>query len=241
MPIKKFNKDFLMNCFNRITLSLLSSLSLLALRLHAEEENRKPTESVSLEQKISFKEHLAQTEEQKPDTEEIQSKGASFHSTLHLGQYHRLRSVAYDGKTIELEDGSIWQVCRSHYEEPLNWYASDTLVVKYAPWYRLYDYEICNTTTHKSIYANLKTTPILFGSSSYWVGMFCREDKNLQIALNDGSLWVIYGPDEKMIRSWHENDHIIIGTNDGYFTKSSYPYILINASLNTSLRAACRN
>ncbi|MDF2550047.1 MAG: hypothetical protein K0S07_1114 [Chlamydiales bacterium] len=230
-----------MNRFNRIALSLLSSLNLIALSVHAKEEDRKPTESVSLEQKISFKEHLAQTEGQKPDADEVQSKGASSSSTLHWGEYHQLRSVAYDGKTIELEDGSIWQVCGSHYKEPLNWYSTDTLIIKYAPWYSLYDYEICNTTTHKSIYANLKTTSILFGSSSLWIGMFCREDKNLQIALNDGSLWTIYSSDENIIHSWHENDHIIIGTNDGYFTKGSYPYILINASLNVSVRAACRN
>ncbi|MDF2550045.1 MAG: hypothetical protein K0S07_1112 [Chlamydiales bacterium] len=221
---------------------LLSLFTVLAFSLSAseQEEERAPSRPITAEEKVTLKEKMAQSEQEKAEeTTDIQSKGILFHPMQHLGEYHFLRSVAYNGETVELEDGSLWKVRWSDQYSPLTWFSTDRLTVHKAAWHSSYDYEIYNQTNGSKIEVNLKASPILYGAKSYWVTSI--DIYTHQVILNDGSIWYIYPDDFSTLLSWRNADHVIIGINDGVYSGGSYPNLLINGCDTTSIRAACVN
>lgn len=212
---------------------LLTLLSVATLPLAANEHA--PARPLDREAKTALQSQVTELKQQQFSEDSAVAKGFT---TLHTGQYHFVTGVGLLGETLELEDGSVWDVSYADGYKTLNWLTTDNIVIKpHHSLFSVYDYVIHNLSTGTSVKANLATTPYLFGVNSHWVINMLGD----QITLEDGSIWDTASYDWIKKLSWVLNDHIIIGVNDDWLTSGVYPNILINANEDTFVDAACQN
>ena len=160
-------------------------------------------------------------------------------ANIHLASYyplsaHWLSSFSNIDFSLEIEDGSRWQVHLSDTLVINRWRQGDQLVISPNDvWLSPGGYYITNKITNDSIRVNLSSGPTIFGTYSHWIVHIDHLSGHL--TLENGVTWCIYNRDAYIFREWQVNDHIIIGTNYSYL--SYYDHILINSNMDSHIRA----
>jgi hypothetical protein len=148
--------------------------------------------------------------------------------------YHLLMSASDNLRSLEMEDGSHWEVSAFDSFILRNWGREDTLVV--TPnynWFGSYNYYITNKSRNTYVKANLVVGPLAFGPFSHWVVEI--DNFNGHIFLENQMVWCVNPQDSYALKDWAVNDHVIIGLCDTWF--SSFDHILINVNVNDHVRA----
>jgi len=164
---------------------------------------------------------------------------AASYKTTHEGAYHYPVSVSAFGDTVEIEDGSIWQVSSSDKSKTLNWMTSDVLVItQNTAWFSSYDYVIVNVSTGVDVKVNMLLGPYYNGAFTHWASAIDYSGRKLY--LEDGSIWEVGGTwasYQDVLDTWLPNDTILIGLNGD--SSPTTPNILINVNTNTWVKAKC--
>lgn len=151
-------------------------------------------------------------------------KGSLFKEfyQLHYASFHRPTSIAFDGSTLELEDGSMWTIKYSIDRMlALGWSTRDSLVIE--QWDSSgFEYKILNQTKDEYVIASPILGPIYTGIHTHWIKSI---DSFGTIKLEDGSEWDTFSRQE--IALWLPNDTVIVGA---YRTGASYNTIFINVN-----------
>lgn len=145
---------------------------------------------------------------------------------------HRLAGVSEIGDSIQLEDGSGWQV--SH-PKVLKWKSTDNLLVEFNSMGCVHRYQIRNVTQNQTVKATLKTGPIENGENTVYISSL--DQHSLTVQLDNGTSWKISRSDLAYFREFVAKDCVIIGTNNSYSFCSADEAILINVNMNTYARA----
>lgn len=147
---------------------------------------------------------------------------------------HWLTSIGDTGKTLEMEDGSHWEIVSADQYMLNYWRRGDNLVVTpNYDWFSSGDYFITNKNSNSYVRANLHIGPLAFGQYSHWI--VAIDHMSGHITLENGVTWCIYAKDSYVFREWEVNDHIIIGLYNNWF--HSFDHILINVNMDTHVRA----
>lgn len=144
---------------------------------------------------------------------------------------HWLASIADNYRSIEIEDGSHWEIATADAFILRNWRRDDTLVI--TPnynWFSSYDYYIVNKSRNTYVKANLYIGPIAFGQFSHWI-VDMRGD---HIFLENQMIWSFHPDDGNIVKHWAINDHIILGVYESWL--SPYDHILINVNMDNHVR-----
>jgi hypothetical protein len=148
---------------------------------------------------------------------------------------HWLASIADNNHTIELEDGSHWEVSLSDSYILRNWRREDSLVI--TPNYNFlssYDYYITNKNNYNSfVKANLYVGPLAFGPFSHWIVEI--DYFGGHIYLENQMVWCVNPQDSYLLKEWAVNDHVIFGLYESWF--SPFDHILINVNMDNHVRA----
>jgi hypothetical protein len=146
---------------------------------------------------------------------------------------HWLVSIADTSRSLELEDGSHWEVSSSDAYILRNWRREDSLIItpNYS-WLCSYDYYITNKTNNTYVKANLYVGPLAFGPHSHWIVDI--DYFGGHVYLENQMVWCINPQDNYVLKDWAVNDHVIFGLYDSWF--SSYDHILINVNMDDHLR-----
>lgn len=146
---------------------------------------------------------------------------------------HWLISIADNIRSIEMEDGSHWEVSPSDAYIVRNWRREDSLVI--TPnynWFSSHDYYITNKTNNTYIKANLYVGPLAFGPYSHWIVDI--DYFGGHVYLENQMVWCVNPQDNYVLKDWAVNDHIIFGLYDSWFTP--YDHILINVNMDDHIR-----
>ena len=144
---------------------------------------------------------------------------------------HYLAHLSSDG--IELEDGSVWRVDDCTLSSIYWWRTLDPLTItQNRSWLSSYKYRIINQNTGDSIPANLFLSPVLENENTRLIAAI--DTRHGEIALSDGSVWVVSPRDDAVFKDWILRDMISIGFNSGW--NSNYDHILINSNMNNFVR-----
>ena len=148
---------------------------------------------------------------------------------------HWLVSLSDTNRSLEMEDGSHWEIPYSEAYIVNTWRREDPLVI--TPnywWFSSYDYYITNKSTNTYVQANLHPQygPIAFGPYSHWIVDI--DYFGGHVYLENQMVWCVSPEDAYLLRDWVINDHIILGVNDSWF--SSYDHILINVATDDHVR-----
>lgn len=178
----------------------------------------------SFEEEISFSEEQEVGEYLAIDEEELICKSLY---TTHEGAFHRPVNITKRGESVTLQDGSMWKVREKDRYKTQQWLASDNiLILPNHSWFSTYQFVFCNQNTGCEVRVNLILEPIYNGVHSHWI--VAIDLYNQEICLEDGSIWKVSGSDYNIMHEWRNNDIVIIGVNDSWFSRK--PNILINAS-----------
>ncbi len=144
---------------------------------------------------------------------------------------HWLTSIADTNRSLELEDGSHWEVSPSDAYTLRNWRREDSLVItpNYS-WLSSYDYYITNKSNNSFVKANLYVGPVAFGPYSHWI----VDIQSGHVYLENQMIWCISPQDINVLRDWAVNDHVIFGVHDSWF--SPFDHILINVNMDNHIR-----
>lgn len=225
---------------SKLLASCLTSILLFTSSIHATEEPIYPDSFNS----FTAIEPLPPAEEAEsenfPILKELQSRFPAFNYNgipeYNYSSYgsHVLNTKAAYGYSIQLEDGSWWEISKSDANKVLGWANGDPLaIIPNTSWFSSHTYYLTNRDKGTYVKANLSVGPVAYGDFTHWIGSV---DLNTgHVFLDNGSCWCISSSDSKVFREWAPNDTIIIGYNDSWF--SSYNYILINVNMNNYLRA----
>lgn len=147
---------------------------------------------------------------------------------------HWLIGVGDDNRSIEMEDGSHWEISPSDKRKLNSWKREDLLTISPVySWFNSYDYEIVNKSAGSKVTAKLLVGPLAFGHYSHWIVDI--DFTGGHVALENHMVWCVDPKDDMVLRSWGLNDHIILGINQSWF--SHYDHILINVNMNEHVRA----
>jgi hypothetical protein len=159
---------------------------------------------------------------------------SSLPNVYYPPEYHFLRSASGVGDSVEIEDGSVWQICKGG-TKTLSWKSSDPLVITQSHrWFSSYTYSIINTQTSEKVDVKLQFGPL---SDSEWlkkvdtVDIFRRE-----ITLDNQTVWKVSIFDRDMMNEYKKGDAVIIGTNSSSI--SFKKNILINVAINNYIRVS---
>ena len=147
---------------------------------------------------------------------------------------HVLLGINSMARSVELEDGSHWEVIVTDQHVLDYWRRNDSLVI--TPnynWFSSGDYYLTNRNNGSFVRANLYEGPKSFGKYSHWI--IAIDHASGHVTLEDGMTWCIAGKDDYILKEWEVNDHIILGVYDNSFY--SYDHILINVKMDTHARA----
>lgn len=146
---------------------------------------------------------------------------------------HWLTSLSDNSYSIELEDGSHWEVAPSDAYVLRSWRRNDSLIItpNYS-WCCSYDYYITNKNNNTYVKANLYIGPLAFGSYSHWI--VDLDYYGGHVYLENQMIWCVDPQDSHVMKNWAINDHVIIGLYDSWF--SPYDHILINVNMDDHVR-----
>ena len=184
------------------------------------------------------------------DSEESGDFNEEFRSGFQFDEYppmyypfscHWISKISAFGDSLEIEDGSVWELDPTDGYKALHWRSRDPLVItQNRAWFSEYNYRIINKTkefslsnTSRSVTANLKLGPFENGEYTNFIAIMDRLKGEL--ALTDSTNLEVCPRDRSLFRNWKEGQAIIIGVNSGW--ESSYDLILINVNTNNFVRA----
>lgn len=151
---------------------------------------------------------------------------------------HSLASVSALGDSLELEDGSFWQISRYDGYKALSWRSTDPLIItQNHRWFSNYQYRIINQNTGSSLEVNLFAAPPQYGDHTISVSTIDLLHGILTLTDPKEGLteWSISSGDVAALQSWALNDVLIIGHNSGWDSDSES--ILINMKTHDCVRA----
>ncbi len=147
---------------------------------------------------------------------------------------HWLLSISDTYKTIEMEDGSHWEIVSADDYILTYWRRNDNLVI--TPnynWFSTGDYYITNKSNNTYVRANLYIGPMKFGQYSHWI--ISIDHVTGHVTLENGITWCVAAKDANVFKEWEVNDHIILGVYDTWC--NSFDHILINVNMDSHVRA----
>jgi hypothetical protein len=165
---------------------------------------------------------------------------SSAKAPVYFANYeHRIVKQESNGKTLEIEDGTVWKIYSGDRAIIKDWRVDDALLVSvnssFHSWYSGYKYVITNSNTNESIRANIHLGPYTDEASVAKRIVSIRSNK---INLSDGTSWKIDYLDVGTADNWATNDCLIIGVNTSYIGSQN---ILINVNLDNYVKAKKRN
>ncbi len=204
----------------RLFITLFTTTSLLFAGEHIQVGSR-PMSEAALEQLTS---------ETAPEGDvQISEEAGLFYS--HSPSSHYLARLLPEG--VELEDGSVWHVDDFYLSSIYWWRTLDPLTItQNRSWLSSYKYRIVNQNTGDSIPADLFLSPVLENGNTRLIAAI--DTRHGEMALTDGSVWIVSPRDEAVFKDWILHDMISIGFNSGW--DSSYDHILINSNMNNFVR-----
>ena len=146
---------------------------------------------------------------------------------------HFLVGIADNSRSVELEDGSHWEICPSDAYVLRGWRREDSIVI--TPnynWFASYGYHITNKTANSYVRANMYVGPLAFGPYSHWI--VDVDYFGGKVYLENQTVWSVSSQDMHILKDWAVNDHIIFGLYDSWF--SHFDHILINVNMDDHLR-----
>jgi hypothetical protein len=147
---------------------------------------------------------------------------------------HWLGAISALSDSLQIEDGSMWQIDPYDAYKIRNWFANDPLIVtQNRSWFSTYQYRIINQNTGYSIDVNLIEGPVLNGEYSRQIAAL--DTFRGEIVLTDNTRWTISRRDAYLLPTWERGDYIITGINSGW--DSDYNCILIDVATNNFVRA----
>lgn len=150
--------------------------------------------------------------------------------------YYTTGVSAY-GDSLELQNGTLFKIAVDQAHSVLNWHREDPLIISQnTNWffYRDYSYKIYNDVTKETVYANLHLAPFVHSPDTRFIKAIHHNYGEL--LLDNHLKWKIASHDISKIQEWLQEDAILIGINAGPNSRK-YPYILINATINSHVRA----
>lgn len=147
---------------------------------------------------------------------------------------HGLVSISAYEDTLELEDGSLWQVSTYDGRKAKRWYVDDVLsITQNTRWFSSYYYRITNRHTGASIEANLTQGPFINGRLTYYVTEFDTTRGIVTLSTPERSTrWEIHPSDVPAFQMWDFTQPIpvILGDNNDYTGYGDYKWecLLIN-------------
>ncbi|PIS01229.1 MAG: hypothetical protein COT84_03245 [Chlamydiae bacterium CG10_big_fil_rev_8_21_14_0_10_35_9] len=147
---------------------------------------------------------------------------------------HWIYAISTLGDTIQLEDGSVWDISPKDGHKIFNWKSQDALIIhpNYR-WFSNYNYRILNKATNQTIEVNLSLAPFVDGENTNYI--YDIKNDCSAIMLQDQSVWHVNTKDRRIIEQWALDDLIIIGVyNKGRFESDTH--ILINANMGNHCR-----
>ena len=160
--------------------------------------------------------------------------------------YHVIVSVAIDGSSIEIEDGSQWKVRPSQAYEVSKWRTNDPVVISPNHSYLSgYKYYLTNKNRRYYVGGNLSLGPIIGGNNTYRIIYINYYDGEIYLqpegpdGYGNEIYWCVEPSDRHVMKNWTINQAVIVGANDSWFSSwfSYYNCILINSERNTYVRA----
>jgi hypothetical protein len=149
---------------------------------------------------------------------------------------HPLSFYAFllEESSIELMDGSEWQIADADLSIAKAWNKGDQLTLHIdSAWFSTYRYFIYNKDCQSKIRANLRSGPFVFGPLSNWIVHMDRFNSHLY--LQDGTAWCIQAPDAELLADWDINDHIMVGQEEKI--RPQWSHVLINIDTNQRVKA----
>ncbi len=153
------------------------------------------------------------------------------HNILNPLYFYRIEKIFLLGKSVQLENKSIWKVLESDLWKMGKWSEGDSIVITashdwwHSSWYSNYGYCMNNETKGSYVHVDLEKAPPPFGKETDWISALEKHSGYLFL-VKKGPCWKIDPNDKEIFEGWRVNDSIILGSNDHWF--SSYGYILIN-------------
>jgi hypothetical protein len=136
-----------------------------------------------------------------------------------------------DGRIVELEDESQWLVVVRDVPKAAKWLTNDpvTIYPNKDFFFKTTNYKLTNLALNETVDVDLIRGPRF--NSIYTKYVTAVDLYSDAIYLSDGARWDIAWADSTLTRHWMPNDVVIVGDNYGWYS-GTYPYILINVSLN---------
>ncbi len=195
-------------------------------------------------------------EDEHPATEDEVINNASHYHTTHHGAHHH--SVNIRGKTIELEDGSVWEISSDDISKVAQWRTNEHMHVDdhynldnqghdriliienrgWFSWLSAYKYQFINVNRGEKVNANMALTPLLNSVHTHWIEEIDHDNRTIH--LEDGSHWDMSWFDRKTLSTFNEYDVVVVGTNTGWF-RGSNPNILIRVETMKHVRGSCKH
>jgi hypothetical protein len=166
----------------------------------------------------------------------------AYYSSSHHAAFHSPINKAANGRSLEIEDNSIWEIHPWDAYKVMSWQRHHTIVLApnkniFTCWSYPYKFINLDSKDLDIIKVNLSITPVFKDSNIdiyvHWIDEI--DYNNRIIRLEDGSIWQISWLDRNVIRNFQKYNIVILGTNDGWF-RSSNPNILICVKNNQYIR-----
>jgi hypothetical protein len=143
----------------------------------------------------------------------------------------RIDKVKNEGATIELKDGSVWQVAPTYTYLSRLWAPGQVIEVGNSEDIR-YTRTLKNINRNQLVHANMKAPPSPTGEKqledeTYYKGskgVTDIGDRGETLRLEDNSNWQIAPVDQYKVRIWKQNDRIRVEPDDNFL----YKYKLTN-------------
>ncbi len=206
-------------------------------------EERDPDQTVEIDSS-KMKQISVQTSVPSDDDETMtKSFDKKIYVTTHEGAFHRPIVITINGDTVELEDGSCWQVYFFDRNKTLDWFTTDRIIItQNMGWFSSssYYYELVNLDKiyNNHVRVNLVIKPFYNGYYTHWITAI--DPIMNEVYLDDGTIWAMDPFDHSMIRDWRINDTVIIGVN-ACDNPTCPPNLLINAQTLEYGRGTCLN
>lgn len=183
----------------------------------------------------------------RPHTNEKQTKKArkaaniqktkSWHNRSKISiPFYGVKSIGYAGKTIAMNDETVWTIANQSQSTASAWSPNDTIIIKpnkgFLTWFSKEDYQLHNVDRNQYVEADLSQGPFL----KYSVFIQYINTQQGTILLTDGSLWTVSRSSIKTLSQWQTGQAVLFGQNNGWW---ELPYILININENQYLTVEC--
>lgn len=223
-----------------VVLSILGNITLLNASLPIPASDQSSYAQVESEP-LPFDLHL-KTARMFDGEKETQPKGRVGYSappTSHTGAYHTIFNFfTFGDENIQLNDGSVWTVNPVQLKLLESWSREDEVViVPNTTWFFKsdYKYKIWRYRHNDYIEVNLRWGSYMYSNEFKYI-TYVDTDK-LEVYLNDYSVWKIHSKNSDLLRAWREHQVVIIGTNNGWFSRMKN--ILINVNNNSYVISNC--